>query len=180
MSACMPSYVLMCVMCVCVAVCRCAPFATPVAFEQNRKSLFQSVLMLHRFLMWTLITQKTFSPLPGLWAVSRSLHQRWWLIWRRRRRRGGSFLQLELSPSGNTHGQKNAISRRFKLNTRAQKCFQDWLLRTAVTQKAGFNSTEIMRILINFVIYWLHIIIHIAFILCDVSDQWWFTSLKMY
>lgn len=64
-------------------------------------------------------TKETFSPLPGLEAVSQSHRQRLWLVWRRRQRRGHSFLQLELSPSGNTHGQKNPISRHneFKLNT---------------------------------------------------------------
>lgn len=65
-------------------------------------------------------TKKTVSPLPELGAASRSRHQRWWLVWRRRRRRWGrSFLQLELSPSGNADEQKNPISRntRFKLST---------------------------------------------------------------
>lgn len=67
-------------------------------------------------------TKTIISLLPELGAVSQSHHQRWWLVWRRQRRRGHSFQQLELSPSGSAHGQKNPISRKtqFKLNTHKQ------------------------------------------------------------
>lgn len=64
-------------------------------------------------------TQRTISPLPELGAVSQSRRPRWWLVWRRQRHRGRSFLQLELSPSGIAHGQRNPISRKTEFGTLA-------------------------------------------------------------
>lgn len=101
-------------------MCVCVSFVTPVASEQSRCVEKQSIsinINVAQVSNVNINTKKAFSPLPVLGAVSRSLRQRWWLtFWRRRRRWGDSFLQLELSPSGNTRGQKYPISRhtRFK------------------------------------------------------------------
>lgn len=78
-------------------------------------------------------TEKALSPLPRLGAVSRSRRQRWWLVGTKRRR-GDSFLQLELLPSGNTHGQKNTISIRTSNLTHRNTHKADWPPCTAASK----------------------------------------------
>lgn len=70
-----------------------------------QKSLYQSVTTSHRFPNVNVRERKASIPRPGLGAASRSPRRWCWRVWMRRRW-GDSFLQLELWPSGNTHGQK--------------------------------------------------------------------------
>lgn len=117
MSACMPLNVLMCVLvCILCYTCSISTMRKPMGLKES-VSISINVAQVCNV---NINTEKTISPLPELWAASRSRRQRWWPVWSWRRW-GCSFLQLELSPSGNTHGQKNPISKhaRFKLNTHA-------------------------------------------------------------
>lgn len=75
----------------CLGVCRFALCSAP-----EKTCLKESL---------SISIEEAFSPRPGLGAAARSRRRRWWPVWTRRLR-GGSFLQLELSPSGDASVQK--------------------------------------------------------------------------
>lgn len=78
----------------CVRVCKCVSVCKCVRSNHDKTSVSNNL---------NINTKTKPSRLPELGAVFQSRRQRWWL-WRRQQHRGHFFLQLELSPSGITHG----------------------------------------------------------------------------
>lgn len=84
---------------------------------------------------WSRSAGKAFSPHPGLGAVARSRRRRWWPVWTRRLR-GDSFLQLELSPSGDTKCAANKPLDTQTLTT-LTGCHVQLLPQPSLSQKPG-------------------------------------------